>query len=263
MAVIIDGIFVYVLTFALAFIWLKFYIESNFICFCISIIVTVIVKMLINKLSGRRKMKKKVKLLAGAKNLALCRYFYRTGSASLVIGNAFEKCSFEVTYLADRLLLTKDGENTLVVPCFDGKTEPSARILLSEKLAERFHAKRITVFAEKADPSLRSVGNFIDREVKIYDVAALYGFLEAHDALPEISDGEKSSDGSTPAFLSRALTRKRSGYYFASSFFLAITAFFTFYPLYHVIVATITFFLAMYSRFNGRFNTVETEDFLL
>ncbi|MEG1710833.1 MAG: hypothetical protein RR054_04300 [Clostridia bacterium] len=237
---------------------MRYYINNNLICFLAAVLIAVAVNSLVVWRLKKRWSIKDEKAQKVETQKALSYTLSINNNLVKLFGDVFSADNYDVTYYKKVFTATKNGKKRLIYPCFVMRPISSLDILEVAAQTQCIDITEVVIFTSAADIDISSVMKPIHLTLKIYDIASTADFLISHNAMPQLIafDAMKNMP---PQFFAAALRRSRSKYYFWSSLFLLLTSFVAFFPVYYIIFGTILFALSLYSRFNVRFNSVETD----
>ena len=118
-------------------------------------------------------------------------------------------------------------------------------------------AEQITFFATGFEKGLAQIAKNAPCKIKFADKTQTFFMLKNADLLPELPH-EKNKMASNFWYI--VFDKSRAKYYLWSSVFLILTSFLTFFPAYYLTSGTILFFVAVYARFNEKFNIKSDEE---
>lgn len=123
------------------------------------------------------------------------------------------------------------------------------------KLASTSNCDEIAIFCNKLGDNCKfAIDNYkiANSKLKVctYEIDSVYSLLQNAELLPELPTAPKKQR----FVLNYALNKKRTRYYLGAGFFMLIISVFSFFPIYSLVWASILTLLAIYSKFNRRFN---------
>lgn len=126
------------------------------------------------------------------------------------------------------------------------------RIVDFIKKAKREKFDKITIYCNKVCANFKEIVKMDVVEVQILTLPDCYDFLKRYDALPALAEKVKMRKANK--FFALALNKNRFVYYFWSAVSLFLLSFVSFFKIYTLVFATILFAVALYSKFNNKFN---------
>lgn len=154
----------------------------------------------------------------------------------------------------DSFVASKDGERYYVVTLYAKDNLTGQDVAHAVVQAKRLKADKLRVYAGKADAiALKNAKQRFD--VDFVDLNNAYELLNAAGKLPAFPDVKPVKNSFVAKY---AFCRKRFGWYFASSVFLALVSVVAYFPFYTLAWSTVMLTLALYSLFNTRYNAKQT-----
>lgn len=249
---LIDKIFLAVVSFCVSFTWLRYYLDDNAVCAVGAVAICALIFIFINALSGGTNKKKlKRRQIKQTENLtALLSFMSDDDTASLLRG--IEELKNAQRH-KNSLTFEQNGKKIKVVFCFTASPMSPGEFC---DIVKNCRADRLDVFACKFDKGVPPLVKMTPVETRLFDIEATYRLLEKHSLLPPSVTNTKKRPAFSSALPAVIFSRARAKYYLMSSLFLLLTGFLTFFRLYYLISGTILFMLFIYARFNTRFNPV-------
>lgn len=257
MSAVTDYIFVYVSAFALGFTWARYYLRNNLVCLFVAIAAAAVAGIIYDGISRK---KKRCRSLSAKESKALSSLGFQLISnpkAVNIVADLYVRRGYEVTFLKNVFLADNGTEKIVAVVCFSRFPSSPDEIIPAFSVAKTFGSREIVVFTAKT--AAESLGfplpdGFSLRTICLPELKTL---LDNAGITPEptFSFSEKPK---LPKKLARALSRERSGAYFGTGLLLLATGFIAFFPVWYFVAASVSLGLALYSRFNSRFNSHST-----
>lgn len=246
-----DLIFILICTFFVSLAWFRFYINETTICLILATLTSLLLFILTKKFFASKNQKKQFDKKLSAK-----------------INQLAEKLSFtpekKVVGLFSKLPQiensnAKISKNTIVV-CHDGKTKklvfdfsitPMATSQFC-KIAKSVTQDVLEVFAVDFEKQIYQIATQFDFEIKLFNKNDVYFLLEENNILPPLD--KKKQNVLLSNFFYIVFDKSRTKYYLSSSIFLILTSFLTFFKTYYIVSGTILFLIAIFAKFNTKFN---------
>lgn len=118
-------------------------------------------------------------------------------------------------------------------------------------LCQQHAVDNVTIVAPDIDTKAYTLLSYCNITVKHIDMSSLYDQLQHANMLPQLNRCTTKTKGIVASY---ALQRNRSKHYAISAIFLIVISRMSYIPVYTLIWATILLILALYSRFNTRYN---------
>ena len=257
--VIIDYLFKFILIFLLNLIWCLYFINKPAISILVSILLTILIIFISNKVIIKRSIKTKLSLAEKQKiqnitntfifmsNEEILDFFYKLSSSK----HNSEK-------LNNFVLVNNQNKKIALYPTF--KTEPLSQDNLIEiyNKCKTINVEKIIVLTNKYSPNLQdTIENFSCETIILNNEQTYSLLLKEYEFYPEITIKQKATPKKTfKQILNYALNKKRTKSYVISALFLLFSSLFVSYKIYYLIFASILITLAIFSRFNKPFNKV-------
>jgi len=251
-----DFIFVLFATFCIVFAWARYYIHNNLICLFLSICATVLCFLGIKTLFFDRKHKKIVKKQEKNQIERLATYLSFLPEKQLL--NLFLKLP-QITDKqpkANKNVITfcENQQTKKLVLSFENS--PFSKKEFCRTIKQNV-ADQITFFATDFEKDIVQMAKNAPCKTKFVDKTQTFFMLKNANLLPDLP---KETNKITSNFWSVVFNKSRAKYYLWSSVFLVLTSFLTFFPTYYLISGTILFFVAVYAKFNDKFNVKSEEE---
>lgn len=238
--------------FGLSFTWFFYYSKILWISYVASIGLTCVVGILLFAISRSQNIRKDKKITDKRKIGTLKLYLIMNTSID-IFEKTFKNQGYCVNRKNSHSFVAEKDEKIFVSINFSFKKLSDQDIVAPTKLATYFNCTKLYIFCADFDSSAKELCKILNRDIRLAEINETYRFLQSHDALPELKETEKAKKP-VSKILYFALSKKRFPYYFWNAVFLALFAQITFFPLYNMIVASLLLILAIYSKFNKRFN---------
>lgn len=245
-----DLIFILLTTFCLCFAWTRYFIHSNLICLFLSILTTTLCFLCIKRLFFNKKHKKFVKKQEKNQIEILADYL------SFLPEKQVTDLFLQLPQIAD--YQPKTSKNTITIT--DEKVTKKLIFAFENlpltksdfcRITKNNKADLIEIFATDFQKDLPQLANKCPQRIRFFDKTDVYFLLKNADLLPDL---QKEKNKLKSEFWYIVFNKSRAKYYLSSAIFLILTSFLTFFPLYYVISGTILFFVAIYAKFNVKFN---------
>lgn len=251
----LDTVFLAVITFIIAFTWLRYYISDNLVCLFSAIAVCALVFLGIKALSGGKKQRKTLKKQQRkeAKNLAVFLSFLPDKNTLELFEKLPRLKDREIKKSKNAVSFKEEGKTVKQVFDFNCVALSAQSFCRYVKCAKEDKADRLEIYSNSFDKAALQMREDCGLEVKLFDGKYAYSLLKKHNLAPtEITQNKPSVLRAN--FLRIVFDKSRAKYYLTSSLFLILTSFITFFKLYYLISGTILFFMFLYAKFNTRFN---------
>lgn len=242
-----NAIFFISVVYFLSFLWLEYHLHSIKKAFWLAIVATVTISTICFFIKRVFSSKHKSQSLAQKE-----KEFLKT---QLIWGNE-DTINAYLAELFDLDISTKTSPNSYgladggeVIFCF----EPNGLDLsLLSKIIRGSNSSKITIFCIDHTPFLHPT----NMEITFFTLDDIYTRQKSSSSkIPTNINIENKPKYSLKSVLCIALNKGRTKNYFWSSILLIFMSLFTPYNIYYLVVSTILLLLALYSRFNTRFNS--------
>ena len=256
MAKILNSILCALAVFFVCFAWIYYSLKDDVLALALSLIVGLCSWYLIWKGQEKIYLSKKTKI-ARKNTLASFVSLLRFGADNAA---TFEEMlryyRFEVERQGfDSLIATKNGQKSFVSICFAQDNLSKDELRTAVVSCKRAGCDKLLIFTVKADITAVATAN-AHVQTSIIDAQNTYALFEQCDKLPTLPQQKPPKKVSFVA--QYAFNRRRFGWYFASSLFMLLISFISFFPWYTLAWATVFLGLATYSLVNKRFNVAPT-----
>jgi hypothetical protein len=254
----IGSIFNFILTqaivYALAFVWVRYYIDSPGLTALISLGITAALTILFRLLLTKRR--RKITLSGAEKSL----------EARII--NKLRFCSEEENLTLLHALLNKNGDAALMPECVvttaaDGKTTTSCIRIKQTKLTpddvaelyvrvKKYAPAEIVIYTAEYTAQAAACARTIPAgNLTLLSDGKLFMLMKERNLFPELPEPQKTkAPPRLPMLLSIAFTRKKVKNYLFSAAALIFASIFIPYSLYYRIFASILLAAALISCFN-------------
>ena len=239
--------------FGLVFTWTYYYVKILWVAYVSGIGLAFVVGVVLFWISGSNKTRKEKKKEDKKKVAALKLKLIMDSDSPDVFEETFRKNGYRVDSVNSRSFVAKKEDGIFVHVNFSFKKLTDQDIVAPLKLAAHYDCPKLYVFCADFDASAKELCKIVKKEICLAEINETYRFLKKHGTLPELKDAESIKKPASK-ILYFALNKKRFPYYFWIAVFLALLAQITFFPLYNLIIASVMLVLAIYSKFNKRFN---------
>lgn len=154
----------------------------------------------------------------------------------------------------DCFIAAKDGVSAYVLTAYCKDSLSSSDVACAVVQAKRRNADKLRIYASKTD-SVAIQNAKLHFDVEFADVNNAYELLVQADKLPSLPEVKPVKNSFVAKY---AFCRKRFGWYFASSIFMALLSLVAYFPYYLLGWSTVMLALALYSMFNTRYNVSRT-----
>ncbi|MDD3831462.1 MAG: hypothetical protein PHW00_02260 [Clostridia bacterium] len=249
-----NTIFISFGTFLLVFCWFYYYTQVVSLSAVVGMVTATLIALLTYIVFGREN--RKSHNIENVKKIDRLKTYLALNECTGLVADIMDINGYIVTRY-DCYLLAKKEEIVLLV-MIDFNFAPLTDVKMAEyiKLMRHLKCSTLVVFCNQCDASAHVLARTTGIDYRIMDGQKVYELLIKYDICPPVDSARKYKRAS--AFLSLALSKSRFGYYLTSAIFIAIFSLFSFLPYYNLAIATILFALALYSKFNTRFNSASS-----
>lgn len=249
------------LIFAIAFIWLRFFVKPLWLSIIISIGVTFLFEIMHRYFQKRNKTQKNLKLKE--KEDADNMFFSLTTDNKYI--NFFEEMlktrHAEIITKKSYLIINKENKNIVLYPCF--KLEPLTPNTVVEilKNIKQIKVEKIIIACYEYDKQLQVFIKNFNEEILLFDRYECYCLYKEYDFYPEITQQYKKEAKLTfKDLLGFAFNKSRTKGYLVSSIILFITSFFVKLNIYYCVISSLLMLLALISYINPKYNNNKTNE---
>lgn len=255
--VIVDNLFKFILLFLLNLIWCLYLIDDSTTAIVISILMSVFILLLTNKIGHKRK-KNKINNLKRQQHVEDVRYTFLTMSN-------YELCNFFCNLVKTRhdckiennsIVINTIGPPIILTFNFKYSNLTSDDILTIYKQHKTKKIKRLIILTNNIDSNTISIINGLKLETMVLDYKQTYAMLlEEYSFYPKIIPRKIKAKNTFKQILAYSLNKKKTKGYLLSAIVILFASLFVRYKLYYTIFSTILITLAIFSYFNPSFNT--------
>ena len=245
-----DFAFVLFATFFLSFAWTRYYLNNNLICILLSICTTIFCFLSIKSLFLSKKHKKIIKKQEKKETEILANYLSFLPEKQVL--NLFLQLPQikENQPKTSKNVITTNKENLTKKLVFVFENAPLTKQDFC-KIIKNNKADVVEIFATDFQKDLSQTAKKAPCKTLLFDKTEVYFLLKSNNLLPDL---QKEKNKIKSDFWYIVFNKSRSKYYLSSAIFLILTSFLTFFPLYYLTSGTILFFVAIYAKFNSKFN---------
>lgn len=254
MSKILNTLLCALISFLLSFLWIVYCLKETEIAALLAAVVALCCGYLVFRAEKTRNARRSIKR-DKAKQIGKLKETLRYGvDNAALFAKMLAYYRFDVSKTDnDNIVAAKNGKTSYVALRFAEETVSQRDIVQAAVQAMRRNCDRLLLFGCKADQTqLTNASKHI--EVRFVDVANTYELLEKAEKIPPLVQKSHPMSPILPTMLSR----KRFGWYFASSIFMLAISVVSFFPWYTLAWATVSFALALYSLLNRRYNMPPT-----
>lgn len=224
----------------LSLLWSRYYFSSLPFCLAVSCLFVCVVYFLSQRLLRGKRERAKLTAASKKTTAALQTYLYthEFSPAPLLLAKGWQPKE-------DRLF-QKDGHVFAVFCKFTvAPLSPDDLLPMLKQTPED-----VLVFCTSANAACTQIAAALHRKITVCDVATLASLLRERDLLPSLPSAPPRRN----RLLTVAFCKERANAYLLSAVFLLLSSVFSFFPLYPLITATLLVLLALYAKWNKRYN---------
>ena len=241
--------------FALSFLWIYFCLKSVTWAVTLGLLIALCSSYLIYRIQNKTEQVKSVKRQNKKAAANFYDYLKYNGNNAELFAELYRYYDYETDIIDfDSFVAVKDGMSTYVATVYakDALTQSDVANLIVQ--AKRKKTDKLRLYAGKADPAVIKNAK-LHFDVDYVDVNNAYELFSQADKLPQVPEIKPVKNSFAAQY---AFCRKRFGWYFASSVFMALLSLIAYFPYYLLGWATVMLILALYSLFNTRYNVKST-----
>lgn len=245
-----DFVFFLTSAFCLCFAWTRYYINNNLVCLLLSTAATFLCFLLIKRLFFDKKHKKIIKKHEKNQTESLANFlsFLPEKQVTNLFLQLPQIAQNQPKAHKNHITINENEQTKKLVFVFENAPLTKRDFC---KIAKENKADTLEIFATGFEKDLSQTAGKCPFKTKLFDKTDVYFLLKNANLLPDLP---KEKNSLKCNFLYVVFDKSRAKYYLSSSLFLILTSFLTFFPLYYTITGTILFFVAIYAKFNLRFN---------
>lgn len=251
------------LVFLIAFIWLRFFLDSIWLSLVIAVGITILFEIAHRYFQKKSKTREdlKIKEKEDADNMFL----------SLITDNKYMKFYEEMLKTRHNnivskksfIVVNKEDEKTLLYPYLKLKVLKPENLVEILKEIKSTKANKITILCYEYDKDTLAFLKNFKEEIILIDRFESYSLYKEYDFYPEITqEYKKEARLSFKDLLGFAFNRSRTKGYLLSSIILFITSFFVKINVYYCIISSLLLFFALVSYINPKYNKKNVREFI-
>lgn len=160
---------------------------------------------------------------------------------------------YATTIIDDHHILATKQDSTHLVYCHNSMDNVNTQCAtLTAKLCKQHKIYKVSIIAPNIEPAVYTVFHYCHINTKHINIASLYNQLQHANMLPALHPTSTKTKGIVASY---ALSKHRAKHYAISSIFLVVISSISYLPAYTLAWATVLLALALYSRFNTRYNS--------
>lgn len=242
--------------FALSFLWVYFCLKSVIWAIALALILALCSAYIIARIQNKVGQSKAIKQQNKKTVASFYDYLKYNDNNAELFADLYRYYHFEVEIVDfDSFVASKDGVRTYVVTKYDTdnvSTDDVAAVIVQ---AKRRKADKLRLYISKVNAATeKTAKQHFDAELA--DVNNAYELFSQANKLPQIPQIKTAKSSFVAKY---AFCRKRFGWYFASSVFMALISLVAYFPYYLLGWATVMLALAMYSLLNTKYNVKQTD----
>ena len=163
----------------------------------------------------------------------------------------------ECTLASNYIIIKNNDKNIILYPCFNGDKIGVCTFVDIIKDVKNLDIKRLIVLCAGYENKINlELDKFNFEIIFLKNEEIYFKLLKKYEFFPEITIKSTKKPKNTLKFLtSSALNKKRTKGYLLSALCLFVASFFNAYKIYYVAISSLLVVLAIFCRFNAKFNT--------
>ena len=260
---LLDTFIIFILIFAISFIWLRYLISEFFLSLIASLFVTIFLILLRTYISNKKQAKLKIKK---------DRETHINDCSNAMLFNTFEEnCEFFINMLKHKydieirnnyLFLKNQQDEIALFPMYDNKKISQDNLLACLKSVKNINLTKIIIVCCEYENNVCTIASNYKTKTHILNKIQTYNeILCVYKVFPEINNQNKVDEKITFSFLLRnAINKKKAKTYFWGGAFLLLASFVIRYNVYYIIFSTVMFCLCLFSVLSDKiYKTTKTE----
>lgn len=260
---IINSLIKYISLFCVSFIWLNFYFRNYKTSALLAIIISLVIGVLLKLLTDKKiaNTTKKTKTMNQIKNISN-QLLFSSEKEIFDYFSALLKLKFEDITPVQKKFFKSIEKNTGFIPCYNEFTITADNILQIFLLLKNQNLKIIYVCCVSyTSEALALASQIKEFEMVLLNENDIYiKLMQPLNKYPKTSITFKTNKKlQTKEYLYLAFNKKQSSKYFFGGVITLFFSLFTFFKIYYLVMSTILFVFAIYSRYNQPFNPIITD----
>ena len=252
----LDSFFRLFLIFLIVFVWIRYFINSFWLSFLLSIAITFTLDILYLLIKNKKQNKLNIKNEEQDKiECYINTFIYSAKKYNVDFFYKLCKTKYTVIKKTNYVVISHPQTNIILYPLFLYRELNVDDVINCYNLAKHEKPKRIVICTNKVSHDLQKLVSKLNIEVVILDKQQTYfSLLKKFNFYPKITKIENSQKITFHQFLISALDKKRAKTYFISALFLLFSSFFVAYKIYYLIFSTILLILCFLCLLSHKFN---------
>lgn len=252
----LNNILITAMIFALSFLWTYYSLKSAVWAVTLACVIALSSSYIIYRIQSKAYRFKNVKSQNKKAVADFCDFLKYNDDNATLFAELYRYYGYNVSVLdCDSLIATKDGKTSCVITMYRKDGADSFDVAEAVVQAKRRKADCVALYANKADSvALENAKRRFD--VSYVDAGNVYVLFVQAGKLPAIPQIKTVKNSFVAQY---AFCKKRFGWYFASSVFMALLSVIAYFPYYLLGWATVMLGLALYSLLNTRYNVKQTQ----
>lgn len=252
---ILNNLICSAMIFALSFLWVYFCLKSVVWAVTLGLVLACCSAYLIYRIQNKVGQARTVKQQNKKAVAGFYDYLKYNDNNAELFAELYRYYHYEVSIVDfDGFTASKDGSTAYVTAFYRKDSVNQDDVASAIVQAKRIKADKLRLYVNKADAgAVKNAARHFD--VEFIDINNAYELFSQANILPSIPTVKQTKNSFVAKY---AFCRKRFGWYFASSVFMALISLIAYFPYYTLAWATIMLALALYSLFNTRYNTRQT-----
>ena len=250
MAKFFNYLFITLACLFLCFCWLTFCKQELWVRYLLSGLLSIAFFCILYTLS------KKFEILPKRKKWRLEEYKYALAFLKEydIFVEVFKANGYDCKRLNNTVWCVDNKEKTLLVFALKIANVTTQDLINAYKQAKEVGATKIVVCGITIDPTLWRWQNNLDVKVTLLNCEGVLDFLKRNGKRIAPYQLKRKGGFFDKNIFYYAFNKSRSKRYFVICIILLVSSLISFFPIYDIVVASICFFLGLYSTFNKRFN---------
>lgn len=251
MASFLNTLLLTLSAFALLFLWFYYYTKLVWVsCLCAFLLsfalclITYSLQKANRKRHGKKYSAKEIEKLKS--HLAL------SCDGKKTVCEILKKQDYTVKNALSGLLAVKYEKRFYVYVSFCTHNLTEQQTAVAVKLCKRYGLDNLMIFCRGYSTSCAQIAKNCGISTVFFDAASVYDALKKQDGLPDLSTVNDTKKANK--LFAVALCKERSAVYLAAAVSLIFFSAISLFPVYTLSFATIQLSLAVYSKYNKRFN---------
>ncbi len=256
---IFDMLFRLVLIFLIAFVWIRFYVDSLSLAIFITSIVTLVVDFVIKIFSSRRDEKQKLKEEELKKiDIYANTFIFNDDKFCVDFFYKLAKTRHNAIKKKEYVLIEHDsGEKVVLFPYYTFRKFNTDDLVFTLNSIKNLQANKLVLCTNDFENDALKFANMVGKKIILLNKKQVYlKLLKEYNFFPQekLIELKTTQKNKIKELLSFSLSRKKTKGYFLASVVLLLSSFIMRYNIYYIVMSSILLLLSLVSFISPKFS---------